>query len=126
MTPETLLYRQVHPSWVRHGRTTSQAFDPTPKDKNSLSVYDGDQITPEDAWNHYTSVLDFQSRGVVAITVADCEDQALGVVSDPQPAFLEHVLIDFSGIATNEMKRVARRLSRLAGSRGWMFRVAVE
>lgn len=126
MTPETLLYRQVHPSWVRDGRITSQAFHPTSKDNNNLSVYDGDQITPEDAWNHYTNVLEFKSSGVVAVSVADCEDQELGVTSDPQPAFLEHVLIDFSGIATNRMKRVARRLSRLAGSRGWMYRVPVD
>jgi hypothetical protein len=126
VTPETLLYRQVHPSWVRNGRVTSQAFHPTTKDNNRLSAYDGDQITPEDAWNHYTSVLEFKSTGVIAISVEDCEDQELSVESDPQPDFLQHVLIDFSGLATNKMKRVARRLSRLAGSRGWVFRVSVD
>ena len=47
MTGTTLLLRQIHPSFVQDGRVTSQAFRPTPKDESLLSVYDGDQITPE-------------------------------------------------------------------------------
>jgi|GEM_PF-2366173 len=35
---EELLFRQVHPSFVRDGRVGSQAFRPTPKDKKMLSV----------------------------------------------------------------------------------------
>jgi hypothetical protein len=54
MTGATFLLRQVHPSFVQAGRVTSQAFRPTPKDRSLLSVYDGDQITPEAAWIHFT------------------------------------------------------------------------
>ena len=43
MTPDTLLFRQVNPGWIREGRVTSQAFKPTAKDEKKLSVYDGDQ-----------------------------------------------------------------------------------
>jgi hypothetical protein len=44
MTEATLLLRQVHPSFIQHGRVTSQVFRPTLKDKRLLSVYDGDLI----------------------------------------------------------------------------------
>lgn len=64
MNPTTLLYRQVNPSWIQSGRVTSQAFKPTPKDERRLSVYDGDLITPADAWRHYTESLGFSSVGV--------------------------------------------------------------
>jgi len=45
MTDETLVHRQIHPSFVQAGFPTSQAFRPTPKDESKLSVYDGDMIT---------------------------------------------------------------------------------
>ena len=46
MTPETLLHRMVHPTWLQNGLPTSQTFRPTPKDAGRLSVYDGSQIPP--------------------------------------------------------------------------------
>jgi len=39
MTENTLLLRQVHPSFVQDGKITSQVFRPTPKDENKLSMY---------------------------------------------------------------------------------------
>ena len=39
---ETLFLRQIHPTFVQNGRPTSQAFRPTPKDENQLSVYNGE------------------------------------------------------------------------------------
>ena len=57
MTPETQLLRQINPSFIKKGRITSQVFSPTPKDKKKLSVYDGDLITPEEAWAHFTEQL---------------------------------------------------------------------
>ncbi len=121
MTPDTLLYRQIHPSWVREGRITSQAFHPTSKDDSRLSVYDGDQITPEDAWNHYVSVLNYASTGVGAVSVEDCEQQQLAAVPGPRSGFPEHALIDFAELTRNQVRRAARRLARYANDRGWMF-----
>ena len=72
MTEDTMLLRQVHPSWVQQGRVTSQAFRPTPKDKHMLSVYDGDMTTPADSWTHFCGILGFQSIGVMAVTVGEC------------------------------------------------------
>ena len=67
MTGATFLFRQVHPSFVQAGRVTSQVFRPTPKDQSLLSVYDGDQITAEDSWTHFTSQEHCTSAGVLAL-----------------------------------------------------------
>ena len=120
MTDNTLLHRQVHPSWVQQGRITSQAFRPTPKDQQRLSVYDGDQISPEAAWTHYTDTLGFDSTGVMSVSVAECAAQELPAAADPTP-FPEHVLIDFSGLAENRIKAKAKLLKAAAEVRGWQY-----
>lgn len=104
MTHETLLLRQVHPNWTREGRITSQVFSPTPKDKKRLSVYDGDKMTPEEAYDHYTQQSGFSSLGIMGVTAAECQKEALPVV--PEPAvFPEHVVIDFSTYTNAEIKK---------------------
>ena len=55
MTDDTLLLRQIHPSFVQSGRVTSQAFRPTPKDEFLLSVYDGDRIEAQASWRHFVA-----------------------------------------------------------------------
>jgi hypothetical protein len=121
LTHETLLLRQIHPAFVQDGRVTSQAFRPTPKDQNKLSVYDGDQIAPESAWRHYAEQLGLASIGVQAVAVRECETLALPAVPDPA-AFPEHVLIDFTGLSTREIERRAKLLRVDAANRGWLFR----
>ena len=119
MNANTLLSRQVHPAWEQQNRVTSQVFHPSTKDKGCLSVYDGDLIAPVDSWEHYSRVLGWQSVGVVAVTVAECEP--LPGVPDPT-AFLEHVLIDFRGLSNNKARLAAQNLRNYAETRGWLFR----
>jgi hypothetical protein len=69
VTDDTLLLRQVHPGFVQNDRPSSQIFRPTPKDELKLSVYDGDLITPEQSWKHFTGELGYRSVGVLAVTV---------------------------------------------------------
>ena len=120
MKPETLLYRQIHPSFVQNGRPTTQAFRPTPKDESKLSAYDGDQIQPEASWEHYTQTLGLNSKGVMALSNAECTGQAL-VVSADGSSFPEHCLIDFSGLARNGIQKAAKILAQCAVSRGWLY-----
>lgn len=54
MTPDTPLYRMVSPSFMKDGNPTSQVFKPTRKDNGRLSVYNGDQISPQATYEHYT------------------------------------------------------------------------
>ena len=122
MNDGTLLHRQVHPTFVSpQGETTSQAFRPTPKDRNQLSVYDGSLITPEDAWKHYTNNLNLLSIGVLSVKVAECRMLELPVVSDAE-TFREHALIDFSGLSRKQIERKANALKTVANRRDWQYR----
>ena len=121
MNADTLLYRQVNPLWIQNGEITSQVFRPTRKDEKRLSVYDGDQITPVEAWCHFTNHLGHASAGVVAVTVADCRN--LGLPVRPEPSrFPEHAVIDFTEFSGSAIKRKADSLKEAARSRGWLLR----
>ncbi len=122
MNNDTHLLRQIHPSFVQHGKVTSQAFHPTPKDENKLSVYDGDQITCEDSWKHYANELNLQSVGTQVILFGECIEKDLIVTPDPK-AFKEHVLIDFSGLSNGQKKSKAKFLRNAAEKRGWCYEV---
>jgi hypothetical protein len=116
----TLLHRQVNPSWIQSGRVTSQAFKPTPKDERRLSVYDGDLITPADAWQHYTESLGFSSVGVLSVTVGECQSLELSAEHDPKP-FEEHAVIIFGESSNAQMEKRSKQLRALAIDRGWQF-----
>ncbi|MXZ22127.1 MAG: hypothetical protein F4Y84_16245 [Caldilineaceae bacterium SB0665_bin_25] len=117
---DALLFRQIHPSFFVGGRVSSQAFKPFPKDDNRLSVYDGDQITAEDAWRHYVYALKNASAGAMAVTVAECHDQDLRPEHDPDP-FPEHAVIDFSGLSKRDIRSAAKKLAECANKRGWQY-----
>jgi hypothetical protein len=118
MTGVTLLLRQIHPSFVQAGRVTSQAFRPTPKDEGQLSVYDRDQITPEAAWDHFTTTLACASVGSLAVTVDECAAEQLTARPDPEP-FREHVVIDFRALSDNQAEKKGKKLKAKAEARGW-------
>jgi hypothetical protein len=120
MTEATLLLRQINPNFVQQGRVTSQAFRPTPKDQSKLSVFDGDLITPCDAWKQFTS-RGFQSAGVQAVTVAECAREALPARPSPMDDFPSHAEIDFSGCTANQCDKKAKRIRVLAEIRGWLY-----
>ena len=121
MNNDTLLYRQVHPSWVTDGKITSQAFKPTRKDGSLLSVYDGDMITAQEAWYHYTRVLGYLSCGTIAVSFSECSSLGLPVRPDPS-LYPEHTVIDFTGLSRSQRERKADSLRKVAVSRGWQFR----
>jgi len=120
MTGATLLLRQIHPTFIQAGFTTSQAFRPTPKDDFKLSVYDGDQITPETSWIHYTTDLELKSAGVAALTVDECAAENLPARPDPEP-FPEHAIIDFAGLSAGQCQSKSKKLQAKALDRGWIY-----
>ena len=97
-------------------------FRPTRKDDHRLSVYDGDQITAEAAWRHYTQAQHRRSVGVMSVTRRECRDTGLRVIGDGTP-FPEHAVIEFSGLSRNETKTAAVVLAAAARRRGWQYRV---
>lgn len=120
MNSHTLLLRQIHPSFVQDGRVSSQAFRPTPKDECQLSVYDGDRITAEDSWRHFTANPVCRSQGVMAVAKAKCDELSLAVFADGVP-FPEHASIDFTGLAKGEVERKAKILAQHARQLGWLY-----
>ena len=118
MTAATLLLRQIHPAFLQLGRPSSAAFRPTPKDERKLSVYDGDLISPMDAYAHY-QVRGLASAGVMAVTVAECVNQELPVHSAPE-AFPEHAEIDFTSLGSSQIERKGKMLRDFAEARGWL------
>ena len=124
MNQDTLLHRQVHPNFIRNGEATSQAFTPTPKDNNRLSVYDGDMISAASAWTHYTGTLGYKSYGVVSVSVAECQTIDLSVFSDPTD-FPEHALIEFGELSRRQTTTKAKQLREYANARSWLFRPEV-
>ena len=125
MNSDTLLYRMVSPSWMREGRPTSQTFKPTRKDNRRLSVYDGDQISPQDAYEHFTNPppgLGQIAVGVAAVAVAECESLKLTVTPDPLPGFAEHSMIDFAAHSRKGVEIAAGELNDFANARGWQYR----
>ncbi len=120
MTANTLLFRQIHPSFVQNGRVTSQPFRPTPKDESLLSVYDGDLISPEKSWFHFTTKLAQQSVGTMAVSVGECAGENLPSRPDPN-AFPEHAVIDFSGLSDKECRTKSKKLQANALERGWCY-----
>lgn len=122
MESDTLLLRQIHPNFFRNNRLTSQAFRPTPKDDKKLSVYDGDLINSQKAYNHYTQDLALPSIGVMAVSVNECNSIQLTAKPDPTP-FPEHAIIDFSPYSRDgERETLAKKLRGCAEKRNWQYK----
>ena len=122
MKPETPLHRSIHPTKLNPGGAMDYlAFRPNSADKDQLSLYDGDQITAEAAWQHYTRD-GARSHGIGTVTVANATAAGTPAKSDPTD-FPEHVLADFSSLAGRKAKQVAAAtLCGFANARGWSFR----
>ena len=123
MNDYTLLHRVIKPYWlVQNEVVSSQAFRPEPWDENLMSVYDGDQMTAEKAWYHYTRDPNKPPPpGVLSVTVPEYTAQELPVCPD-HCTFPEHVLIDYRGFWTNQIKRKSANLRDIAVERGWQYR----
>lgn len=85
-----------------------------------VSVYDGDRITAEASWNHFSNQLGYKSAGVMAVTFHECRGHRIPVTPDPKE-FQEHVLLDFRAFSGNQTNALAKRLTRYARDRGWQY-----
>jgi len=124
MNDQTLLLRQVHPSFFSAGELSSQAFFPFPKDDGKLSVYDGDRISAEASYKHYTGILGLQSVGVWAVAGEEITSVTLAYQPDPVAGNESHAIIDFSAIAEKECRKLAKKLKKFAVDRGSQYRAA--
>lgn len=118
-----LLFRHVHPSWLRDGEPTSQAFKPTPTDSGRLSVARGALTIAAAAFHLYTVDLKRAAAGTWAVSVAEVEEGVVGLSAHadpiegpvPDPA---HAFVDFEGRARKESETKAKLLLAAARARG--------
>ena len=82
-------------------------------------MYDGDQITPEACWVHFTTRPDCKSYGVMAVSVEECSAEQLPARPDPEP-FPEHAVVDFTGFTDNQVEKKGKKLKAKAEARGWL------
>jgi hypothetical protein len=122
MTEGTLLLRQIHPTFIQNGRVTSQAFRPTPKDENQLSVDNGDMISPEESWKRFSEQPECTSSGVMAVSQCECSTSALIVIEDGIP-YPEHCYFDFAPFSSKQASKIGKKLAAKAHERGWLHQV---
>lgn len=123
MNADTLLLRQAHADFLQNGELTSQVFFPFPKDEGQLSVYDGDQIQPENSFEHYTQNLGFSSAGVWGVTCGEVGNIGdLASSPDPLPENPAHALIVFPGSEDKMNRKLAKKLKAIATVRGCLYR----
>ena len=125
MDKDTLLLRQVHPSWmvgdtISQQVFSSQTFRPTPKDNGLLSVYNGEVFDAYAAFDHFTS-QGHPSVGVVAVTPAECESIPVPVLDDNNP-FHGHCSLDYRKLSGTGIKKAASTLKANAQERGWLYK----
>ncbi|MGC5744644.1 hypothetical protein [Chryseobacterium sp. NFX27] len=129
MNEETLLHRQIHPTWVQNDTISSQAFlaenniaslafIPSEKDDKKLSVYNGQKFSPKESYIHFTT--DYKSAGVLSVTISEVNSIGdLNVVEDNNP-FDGHSVIDYNNIENlTQIKKKAKKIKNLAVQRGW-------
>lgn len=119
--PDELLFRQVHPSFIRDGRVSSQAFRPTPKDRKMLSVARASKTTAQAAFELHTQCNKLTSAGTWAVSVSECQALNLPARPDevsegdcPDPA---HAVIEFSALSNSKIEAQGARLARHANDR---------
>jgi hypothetical protein len=129
MKEDTLLHRQIHPSWVQNDIISSQAFltenniaslsfTPSEKDNNKLSVYNGEKFSAEESFLHFTA--NYKSTGVLSVTIAEVNTIGeLNVEEDNDP-FEGHTVIDYSTVSSlTQVRKKAKKLKNIAVERGW-------
>jgi hypothetical protein len=125
--PQEMLFRQVHPNFVRDGRPSSQAFRPTKKDEGKLSVARGSMTSAENAFRHHAERLQLPSAGTWGVLVGECIGLQLQTFPDPTSAPPEpfadpaHAFVDFRELSNNQAEARGAKLARQAAMRDCLY-----
>ena len=127
-----LVYRQVHRNHVKKSlRPTSSAFNPLVTGgeggarTRALSAYNGDLVSAEGAYRHFTQELHRPSVSVLALSEEECTE--LGIVVDYDGiGFPAHVSLRFPMLSRGATRHLANQLAELAMARGWQFGPLVD
>ena len=120
MRDETLLLRQINPKFLQNGEPTRQVFSTFAGPIAHLSVYDGDQIPADRAYQQFTETLKANSARVMAVAVRECRALDLPAQNSPDP-FPEHAHIDFTACSKSQVRSKSLLLLNFATTRGWLY-----
>jgi len=121
MNDETTLLRQIHAAFIHGGRVGSSAFRPSKKDKDLLSVYNGDLITAESAFQHFNDRPNCSSQWVCGVTYHEVDSIGLESRPDVEDHFPEHAVIDFTPYGGSRQEKLAKQLRDFAHNRGVLY-----
>lgn len=88
-----------------------------------MSVDNGDMVSAEESYRSFTER--FESAGVLAVSVSECEAQDLRVVPDGLEGRPAHTAIDYGGLSVSGTRKAAERLRDHAVRRGWQVQPPV-
>lgn len=130
---DEVLFRQIHPNFKDGDGLSSQpfipssqAFNPTPKDNNKLSV---DRSSLTDAASSYELFISagHKSAAVFGVSMSEFSHEGIDCFSDPIPVSDNnngnpaHALADYSPHTQGQQKNKAKRLKAKAIARGQLF-----
>lgn len=133
MKDSSLLHRQIHPVFVVNDIVSNQAFldnkliissgafTPTEKDKDKLSVYNGDIFSPKDSFDHFTSK--YSSYGVLSVSLEEVNTENPLFLEEDNEPFDGHCSINFSSVSSRNQKiKKASKLRDIAIKRNWTYK----
>lgn len=118
-----VMYRQIHPNYMKKGLPASNRFMPSGRDQNKLSVDRGSMLSPAESHAAYTS-NGLQSAAVYGVSVGDFREEKISTRPDPveaahdKPGNPAHALADYAPHDEVAQKQIALRLCGKAISRG--------
>lgn len=116
-----LQWRQVHPTFLKNGVVSQEAFVGTPHDRDQVSTVRSVRRSAEEAHAHYTEVLGLASAGTWATSVDEVQSTTCRVVDDEACDEVEvpgHSYIDLRGLTKAAKKAARLELARVAQLRG--------
>lgn len=120
--PDELLWRQVHPRYVRGTLVQAEGFVGPSPGTSEISVVRAALVTSSAAEAYHRDALGLKTAGTWAVTVGEVDDEARGrTVDDGGCDDVDtpgHAFVDLRDLTRNE-RRVARAvLARRATDRG--------
>ena len=111
---EEQLFRQVHPSFIRDGRPTRQAFRPNSGDNGEYSVDRGAKTNARAAYEAYLA-KGKQTAGSWCIKVCEFSSVELSSYDDPLDDSPSHALVDYSAhTSSSQLEKISKKVQLFA------------
>lgn len=111
---------QQHKTHPKENRPNSDSFHLN-RGEIGISVYDGTNLSAQQAYQHWTQVLQLPATGVVTVTTKDCQALSIAIRPDPKPNFPQHtLLIPPEAESHSQRNSLLRRLHRKA-KKTWSY-----